>query len=144
MIVYADASVLIAWFYADDAFAKQVTPWIQEHVTDFVWNPVLRAEIRHNLRQLEGSYARAAWNALNSAENSGRMSLSRKSLHQLFNAADELSAEKAKAIPAGTWDYFHVAAGLAAGVDCFATCDALQAELAKASAGFKQVKLFKG
>lgn len=143
MIAYADTSVLIAWFYADDVFAKRVTPWIQEHVTDFVWNSVLRAEVRHNLRQLEDSYGRAAWNALTAAESTGRLSLSRKSLHQLLSAADELSAEKAKAIPAGTWDYFHVAAGLAASADCFATCDALQAELATASEGFKQVKLFK-
>ena len=143
MIVYADTSVLIAWFYADDIFAKQVTPWIQEHVTDFVWNSVLRAELRHNLRQLEGGYARAAWNALNAAESTGRLSLGRKSLHQLLNAADELSAEKAKTISAGTWDYFHVAAALIAGVDCFATCDALQAELAEECDGFKEVKLFK-
>ena len=143
MNVYADTSVLIAWFHPDDLFAKQVTPWIREHVTDLFWNSVLRAEVRHNLRQLDSSYSRIAWNALNAAEGMGRLSLSRKSVHQLINAADELSAEKAKAIPAGTWDYFHVAAGLSVGADCFATCDALQAELAEAIDGFSQVKLFK-
>src|SRR5579871_2090092 len=106
MIVYADTSVLIAWFHADDVFAKRATPWIQEHVTDFVWNSVLREEVRHNLRQLEGSFGRAAWNALNAAESTGRLSLSRKSLHQLLSASDELSAEKVKTIPAETWDYY--------------------------------------
>lgn len=143
MNVYADTSVLIAWFHADDLFAKQVTPWVQENVTDFIWNSALRAEVRHNLRQLKTSYTRSAWNALRAAENSGRLTIGREKLNQLLNAADELSAEKAKEIPAGTWDYVHVAAAIAAGADCFATCDQMQADLAKASGGFSQVKLFK-
>jgi predicted nucleic acid-binding protein len=143
MIVYADTSVLIAWFHADDIFARQVTPWVQENVTDFIWNSALRAEVRHNLRQLDTSYTRAAWNALRASESSGRLAIGRERLNQLFNAADELSVEKAKMIPAGTWDYFHVAAAMAAGAECFATCDQLQADLAKAVGGFAQVKLFK-
>ena len=56
MRVYADASVLIAWFHADDIFAKQVTPWIQGNLTEFIWNSLLRNEVRHNLRQLEGNW----------------------------------------------------------------------------------------
>ena len=40
-----------------------VTRWASEHVTDFIWNPVLRAEVRHNLRKLRTRYARTAWNA---------------------------------------------------------------------------------
>lgn len=143
MKVYADTSVLIAWFHADDLFAKQVTTWVRENVTDFLWNSALRAEVRHNLRQLDSPYARAAWNALCASENTGRLAVGRERLNQLLNAADELSAEKAKDIPAGTWDYFHVAAALAAGAECFATCDALQAGLAKATRGFNHVKLFK-
>jgi predicted nucleic acid-binding protein len=144
MNVYADTSVLIAWFHADDLFAKQVTPWVQKNVTDFIWNSVLRAEVRHNLRQLDTSYARAAWNALRATEVSGRLNIGREKLSQLIDAADDLSAEKATMIPAGTWDYFHVAAALAAEADCFATCDQLQGDLAKASGGFREVKLFKG
>ncbi len=143
MNVYADTSVLIAWFHADDLFARQVTVWVQENVANFIWNSALRAEVRHNLRQLKTSYARAARNSLRASENSGRLAIGREKLNQLLNAADELSAEKATGIPAGTWDYFHVAAALASGADCFATCDHLQAELAKASGGFSQVKLFK-
>jgi predicted nucleic acid-binding protein len=143
MKVYADASVLIAWFHADDVFAKQVTPWIQENLTDFIWNSVLQNEVRHNLRQLEGKYSRAAWNALRASENSGRLLIGREKLNELLRAADELSAEKAKTIPAGTWDYFHVAAALAADADCFATCDSLQYDLANATGSFGQVKLFK-
>jgi predicted nucleic acid-binding protein len=144
MNVYADTSVLIAWFHADDFFATQVTPWVQENVTDFIWNSALRAEVRHNLRQLKTSYAGSAWNALRSAENGGRLTIGRERLTDIFNAADELSAEKANVISAGTWDYFHVAAALAAEAECFATCDQLQADLAKASGGFRLVKLFKG
>ena len=48
MITYADSSVLVAWFHADDEFALPVTKWVQEEVTDFIWNPVLRLEVRHN------------------------------------------------------------------------------------------------
>jgi len=143
MNVYADTSVFIAWFHPADAFAKQVTPWVQENVTDFCWNSVLRNEVRHNLRQLEGTYARLAWNGLRAAENTGRLTMGMQKFHQLLEAADDLSAERAQSIPAGTWDYFHVAAALAAGADCFTTCDQLQADLAKASEGFSQVKLFK-
>lgn len=143
MNVYADTSVFIAWFHPADAFAKQVTPWVQENVSDFCWNSVLRNEVRHNPRQLEGTYTRLAWNALRAAENTGRLTMGMQKFHQLLEAADDLSAERAQSIPTGTWDYFHVAAALAAGADCFATCDQLQANVAKASEGFSQVKLFK-
>jgi hypothetical protein len=54
-----------------------------------------------------------------------------------------LSAEKASEISAGTWDFFHVAAGMHARAECFATCDKLQADLANATKGFRLVKLFK-
>lgn len=115
---------------------------MQDNVTDFCWNSVLRNEVRHNLRQLEGTYARLAWNGLRAAENTGRLTIGREKFQQLLEVADDLSAERAREIPAGTWDYFHVAAALEAGADCFATCDQLQANLAHASGGFSQVKLF--
>ena len=143
MNVYADTSVLIALFHPADVFSEQVNAWVGNQSIDFVWNSALRNEVRHNLRTLNTTYARTAWNALRASENNGRLKIGREWLGQLINAADELSAEKAKTVPAGTWDYFHVAAGLASGADCFATCDALQADLAKATCGFDQVKLFK-
>ena len=143
MNVYADTSVLIALFHPADVFSEHVNDWVGNNSINFVWNSALRNEVRHNLRMLDSIYARTAWNALRASENNGRLKIGREWLGQLINAADELSAEKAKAIPAGTWDYFHVAAALAAGAECFATCDALQADLAKATGGFRQVKLFK-
>ena len=60
----------------------------------------------------------------------------------LLAQTDELSVEQAALVPAGTWDFFHVAAALHARVACFATCDKLQAELATES-GLPKVKLFK-
>jgi predicted nucleic acid-binding protein len=132
MITYADSSVLVAWFHADDQFAQPVTRWVRENVTDFVWNAILRAEVRHNLRKLTTPYARAAWNALRASEKSRRLVLGRDRLTDLFEQADELSAERASSIPAGTWDYFHVAAAMRVGAQCFATCDNLQADLARA------------
>jgi predicted nucleic acid-binding protein len=143
LITYADSSVLVAWFHASDEFAPPVTRWVQENVADFIWNPLLRAEVRHNLRRLRSSYARAAWNALRAAERT-RLRFGRVNLLTLFDATDDLSAEKAASIAAGTWDYFHVAAAIQSRADCFATCDELQAELASASGfGGRKLKLFK-
>lgn len=140
MITYADSSVLVAWFHADDQFAQDVTKWVQENVTDFIWNPFLRLEVRHNLRKLKTPYARAAWNALRASERSGRLVLGRVKFHDLLEAADELSAERANAIPAGTWDFLHVAAAIQNRAGCFATCDRLQADLA-VQCGFVGAKL---
>jgi hypothetical protein len=78
MITYADTSVLIAWFHADDHFAKIVTPWISDNAIDFAWNSVLSAEVRHNLRMLKTSYTRTAWNALRASEKTGRLSIGRE------------------------------------------------------------------
>ena len=130
----------MARFHADDEFAGQVTDRVQANVADFIWNPVLRLEVRHNLRKLKTRYARAAWNALRAAERSGRLAFGRQKLHDLIEAADDLSAQNAAALPAGTWDFFHVAAAIQSNADCFATCDRLQAELARAC-GFAASKL---
>jgi predicted nucleic acid-binding protein len=143
MNVYADTSVLIALFLPEDAFSEQVNDWVGNNDVELIWNLGLRNEVRHNLRKFNSSYSRTAWNALRAAENSGRLTIGREKLNQLLDAADDLSAEKATKIPAGTWDYFHVAAALADDADCFATCDQLQADLAEACGGFSQVKLFK-
>src|SRR5579862_5480548 len=143
MNVYADTSVLIALFLPSDVFSKSVNDLVADNTIDFVWNLALRNEVRHGLRKVDSPSSRTAWNALRASESSGRLSIGRDRINQLLNEADELSAEKARSIPAGTWDYFHVAAALAAAVDCFATCDALQADLANATGGFKTVKVFK-
>ena len=142
MITYADSSALVAWFHPQDEFALQVTLWVKENVTDFVWNPILRAEVRHNLRKIRSSYARTAWNALRASEKGGRLSYGREKLQDLLEHADDLSAEKALAVPAGTWDFFHVAAALRVRAQAFATCDKLQAELARA-VNVPVVRLFK-
>lgn len=144
MITYADSSVLVAWFHPDDEFAAAVTPWVQSQVTDFIWNPPLRLEVRHNLRKLRTPYARTAWNALRAAERT-RLRFGRVNVLALFDAADDLSAEKVGVAPAGTWDFFHVAAALQSRAECFATCDQLQAELAHAVQGgtLRVVKQFR-
>jgi predicted nucleic acid-binding protein len=143
MNVYADTSVLIALFHPADVFSEQVNDWVGDQSIDLIWNSLLRNEVRHNLRKLNSNYSRTAWNSLRAAENTGRLAIGRERLNQLLDAADELSVEHAKTTSAGTWDYFHVAAAMAASAECFATCDQLQAELAKAAGGFSQVKSFK-
>ena len=102
MICYADSSFLIAWFHPADQFAVEVTDWARECVTDFVWNPILRAEVRHNLRKLNTRYARTAWNAYRAFEKTRRLAIGRQSLADLLGAGDDLSAEKAKQFSAGT------------------------------------------
>ena len=97
---------------SDDEFARVVTPWVQEHVTDFIWNPILRAEVQHNLRKLRSPYARTAWSAYRAAENNRRLTFGRERLADLLKQTDELSAKQAAIVPAGTWDFFHVAAAL--------------------------------
>jgi hypothetical protein len=64
----------------------------------------------------------------------------RAKFHHLLEASEELSAEKANAVPAGTWDFLHVAAAIHSKAHCFATCDRLQAELAL-QCGFAGAKL---
>src|SRR5438045_305052 len=132
MICYADSSFLVAWFHPADQFAITVTQWANEHVTDFIWNPVLRAEVRHNLRKLKSRYARTAWNAYRASENMRRLVLGRQSFGDLLSAGDKLSAERANDFLAGTWDFVHVAAFLESKAHYFATLDKLQAELASA------------
>ena len=97
--------------------------------------------MRHNLRKLVGPYAQTAWNALRAAERL-RLRYGREKLVDLFEAADELSAHQARSVPAGTWDFFHVAAALYLRAECFATCDRLQADLARSVGGLGRVKLF--
>ncbi len=142
MIVYADASVLIALFHPADTFSKNVNRWFERNEINFVWNPILRNEVRHNLRKLKSTYARTAWNAFRAAEKTGRLAIGRDRLNILLEDADDLSAQKAGSVPAGTWDFFHVAAGLHAKAACFATCDEVQASLAESTEGFNEVKLF--
>src|SRR5258706_13980676 len=110
MIIYADTSVLVAWFHADDEFALPVTDWVRENVSEFLWNPILRAELRHNLRKLRSSYSRSAWNALRASEKRGYLRYGREKLMDTLELTDELSAEKTQLFAAGTWDFFHVAA----------------------------------
>jgi predicted nucleic acid-binding protein len=142
MICYADSSFLLAWFHPDDPFAIVVTEWTRRYVTDFVWNPILRAEVRHNLRKLKSRYARTAWNAYRASEKARRLILNRQGVTDLLNAGDDLSAEKASDISAGTWDFVHVAAFLDSQAHYFATLDKLQAELAAAFVPRTRVKLF--
>jgi predicted nucleic acid-binding protein len=142
MKIYADTSALIAWFNPADEFALSVTTWCRERAPEFCWNLVLRAELRHNLRRLSGKYAAIAWHAYRSSETSRRLKLGIHRLPELLERGDELSANYAKGCQAGTWDFIHVAAAEHVGAEVFITCDAAQAELARA-AGLPKVQLFK-
>ncbi len=142
MTIYADTSALIAWFHPADEFAPAVTSWCRDRTPEFCWNPLLRMELRHNLRKLSGDYAAAAWHAYRASETSRRLKSGIERLSDLLEWGDELSARLAQGSPAGTWDFVHVAAAQHARAGVFITCDAAQAELASV-ARIGRVHLFK-
>jgi predicted nucleic acid-binding protein len=142
MRIYADTSALIAWFHPADEFARAVTDWCGEQSPEFSWNALLRMELRHNLRRLQGKYAALAWHAYRASETSRKLKLELHRLSDLLERGDELSARHATKSQAGTWDFVHVAAALHVRSEVFITCDAAQAELARV-AGLTQVRLFR-
>ena len=131
MIIYADTSALIAWFHPADEFAPAVTAWCRARSPDFCWNPLLRMELRHNLRRLAGSYAAVAWHAYRASETTQRLKSGVHRLSDLLEWGDELSARFAPTVAAGTWDFVHVAAAQHVRAEVFITCDVAQAELAR-------------
>jgi predicted nucleic acid-binding protein len=131
MKIYADTSGLIAWFHPADEFALAVTARCRERAPEFSWNPLLRIELRHNLRRLSGKYAAAAWHAYRASETSQKLRVASHRLPDLLEWGDELSARHAQQSTTGTWDFVHVAAALHARTEVFITCDAAQADLAR-------------
>lgn len=141
MKLYADTSALVAWFNPSDEFAPAVTAWFRSRAPEFFWNPLLRIELRHNLRRLSGKYAAIAWHAYRASETSQRLKLGFHRLSDLLEWGDELSARHASNSTAGTWDFVHVAAAQHVRAEAFVTCDVAQAKLAR-DAGLP-VQLFK-
>jgi predicted nucleic acid-binding protein len=142
MRIYADTSALVAWFNPADEFAQAVTSWCRERAPEFCWNPLLRIELRHNLRRLSGQYAAIAWQAYRASETSQRLKPGIQRLSDLLEWGDELSARHASNPAAGTWDFVHVATAQHVRTEVFITCDAAQAELARV-AGLTRIRLFK-
>lgn len=131
MKIYADTSALLAWFNPADEFAVVVTSWCRERTPEFYWNPLLRIELRHNLRLIPGTYSAIAWHAYRASETSQRLKLGIHRMPDLLEWGDELSARHARESTAGTWDFIHVAAAQRARAEIFVTCDAAQADLAR-------------
>jgi predicted nucleic acid-binding protein len=139
-LVYADSSVLFAWFHPHDEFSAAVDTAVRKHAPDFVYWPFLRFELRHNLRLTRvDPDGEIAWRALRAAEKTTSRLRWQPELtaDKMSDAAEELSAEKASRFDCGSADYLHVAAArrlsLLNEIDEFWTCDAAQAALAKAS-----------
>lgn len=142
-LVYADSSVLFACFHPRDEFSAPVDAAVQKDSPDFVYWPLLRFELRHNLRSSRvDSDGEVAWHALRAAEKTAARLrwMTELTADKILDAAEELSADQASAFSCGSADYWHVAAArrlnLLNGLDEFWTCDAVQAGLAKA-AGLK-------
>ena len=138
-LVYADSSVLFAYFHPHDQFSAMVDAAVQKDSPDFVYWSLLRFELRHNLRMSRvDTDGEAAWRALRAAEKTAsrlRWQLE-VTADKMLDSAEELSADKASKFGCGSADYLHVAAArrlnLLNGIDEFWTCDKAQAELATA------------
>ena len=142
-LVYADSSVLFAYFHPNDEFSSEVDRAVQKGSPDFAYWPFLRFELRHNLRLSRvDPDGEVAWRALRAAERTAARLRWQSELttDKMLDTAEELSADKAKGFDCGSADYLHVAAArrlhLLNGIDQFWTCDLTQAALAK-SAGLK-------
>lgn len=142
-LVYADSSVLFAWFHPRDEFSAVVDAAVRAQSPDFVYWPFLRFELRHNLRLSRvDSDGEVAWRALRAAERTASRLRWQGELaaDRMLDVAEELSAEKSKKFNCGSADYLHVAAARRLnslnGIDGFWTCDTAQAALAHA-AGLK-------
>lgn len=140
-LVYADSSVLFAYFHPRDEFSAGVDAAVRKLCPDFVYWPFLRFELRHNLRLARvDSDGEVAWHALRAAEKTAlRLRWQPElTMDKMLDAAEELSADKSTTFNCGSADYLHVAAArrlnLLNGVDEFWTCDVAQAGLAKAAA----------
>jgi len=136
-LVYADTSALFAYFHPLDAFALPVTRAAQKLAPDFAYWPLLRFELRHNLRQSrKDHYGEIAWRALRAAEKTqARLRWQPElKLDSLLDAAEEFSADKAQSSHAGSMDFLHIAAARRISrdmdLDAFWTCDAEQAKTA--------------
>jgi predicted nucleic acid-binding protein len=134
-LVYADTSVLFAFFHPGDEFSTIVDKAVRSAAPDFVYWPMLRLELRHNLRlsNVDDDGA-TAWAALRAGEKTAaRLRWQNLSADDLVEAADELSAEKKPAC--SSMDILHVVAARRVmrvnELDAFWTCDGAQSGLAK-------------
>src|ERR1041384_7160753 len=68
-LVYADSSVLFAYFHPNDEFSTSVDSAVLKNSPGFVYWPCLRFELRHNLRMARvNSDGEVAWRALRAAQ----------------------------------------------------------------------------
>jgi len=112
-LVYADSSVLFAWFHPHDEFSVVVDAAVRKQSPDFVYWQFLRFELRHNLRLTRvDSDGEVAWCALRAAEKTASRLRWQTELtaDKMLDAAEELSAEKSSQYDCGSADYLHVAA----------------------------------
>ncbi len=147
-LIYADTSTLFAYFHPGDSFSETVDAAVAQHSPDFAYWPLLRFELRHNLRRLQSTpHGGVAWRALRAAENTSARLRWQSDLAtaRVIESAEELSAKHGDDIFCGSGDVLHVAAArrlkLLAEFDEFWTCDDLQAKFARAC-GLK-TRLFK-
>jgi hypothetical protein len=139
-LVYADSSVLFAWFHPHDEFSVVVDAAVRKQSPDFIYWQFLRFELRHNLRLTRvDSDGEVAWRALRAVEKTASRLRWQTELtaDKMLDAAEELSAEKSSQYDCGSADYLHVAAArrlnLLNEIDEFWTCETAQAALAKAA-----------
>lgn len=135
--IYADTSVLFAYFHPADEFSLVVDKAALAEAPDFAYWSFLKFELRHNLRQSNtDAPGAAAWRALRSSENTrARLRWQDVPAEAVIEAADNLSQQHAHDNAAGAADWLHVAAArkisFVTALDEFWTCDKAQAAAAR-------------
>ena len=133
MNCYADTSYLVAYFAPKAEQSIAIHRFTRGNDLDYYFNPLLRAELRHNLRRIPvASHRATAWNAYRAAEKwNTRLVPHPFELDAILMRADKLSESDAGSSGAGTWDFIHIAIALMLDVNRFLTCDKAQVVAAR-------------
>lgn len=140
MNAYAETSALFALFHPRDEFTRAVNAHQRKVAAHLLYPPLLRFELRHSLTLARvDADGETAWLSLVVGERHGLRGV-RQDLLGVVQLAGELSTRYARNCRStGATDVLHVAAAVDLGAAEFWTCDAGQAEFARA-AGLKVVQ----
>ena len=136
-MIYCDTSFLLPLYLPDDLWHKKATAYHNRHLQGeaFCFNPWQRWEFRHNLRQALDDELSAEKLLRRVQEDlaSGKLRHIGFVWTDIFDRAERLSSAHARAIKAGTVDYWHVAFALELTAQRFMTFDGEQLKLARAA-----------
>jgi predicted nucleic acid-binding protein len=134
-VIYCDTSFLLPLYLAGDNWHQKANAYHARHLPEeaFFFNPWHRWELRHNVRVAlsDERDQEKIFRRIQEDLATGKLRHVSFSWTTVFEKADELSAEYAQDVQAGTVDFWHVGFALALNADRFLTFDKSQLELAR-------------